>query len=82
MEIRRFQVGDEIALFRVFLSAVHEVASRDYTLEQIQAWAPANIDLNLWANRIQALSTPRELAGSGLEFCCDAHLQQGAKSKT
>ena len=55
MEIRRFQVGDEIALFRVFLSAVHEVASRDYTREQIQAWAPADIDLNLWTNRIQAL---------------------------
>ncbi|MBM5575352.1 GNAT family N-acetyltransferase [Deefgea sp. CFH1-16] len=55
MEIRRFQVGDEIALFRVFLSAVHEVASRDYTQEQIQAWAPVDIDLKLWANHIQAL---------------------------
>ncbi|QZA81765.1 GNAT family N-acetyltransferase [Deefgea piscis] len=55
MKVRRFQVGDEIALYLVFLSAVHEVASRDYSREQIQAWAPAEIDLDLWADRIQAL---------------------------
>lgn len=31
MVIRQFRLGDEMALFRVFFSAVHEIASRDYT---------------------------------------------------
>ncbi|MCB5196946.1 GNAT family N-acetyltransferase [Deefgea salmonis] len=55
MKIRRFQVGDEIALSLVFLSAVHKVASRDYTREQIHAWAPTDMDLGIWAKHIQVL---------------------------
>ena len=48
MNIRRFINGDETALFRVFFSAVHDTASRDYTPEQVDAWAPADIDPDLW----------------------------------
>lgn len=32
------------ALFQVFYSAIHEIASRDYTVDQIEAWAPADLD--------------------------------------
>lgn len=53
MMIRQFIKGDEIALFRVFFSAVHEVASRDYTTEQVNAWAPADTDPQLWAARMR-----------------------------
>jgi len=56
MQIRRFRPGDEAALFQVFFSAVHGVASRDYSPEQIKAWAPADLDQALWAQRIQALN--------------------------
>lgn len=55
MMIRQFITGDEIALFRVFFSAVHEVASRDYTAEQVNAWAPTDIDQQLWANHMRDL---------------------------
>ncbi|HGY1166332.1 TPA: GNAT family N-acetyltransferase [Citrobacter braakii] len=55
MEIRRFKNGDEAALFRVFLSSVHNIASRDYTPEQIDAWAPADIDQELWASHMRTL---------------------------
>jgi len=55
MMIRQFFKGDEIALFRVFFSAVHEVASRDYTTEQVNAWAPADTDPQLWAARMRDL---------------------------
>lgn len=55
MDIRRFKNGDENALFRVFFSAVHDTASRDYTPEQIAAWAPADIDSGMWASRMRAL---------------------------
>lgn len=55
MSIRRFRTGDEAALFRVFLSSVHGIASRDYTAAQIEAWAPADTDPDLWARRISGL---------------------------
>ncbi len=38
--VRRFQRGDEPALFAVPRSAIERVASRDYTPEQIRAWLP------------------------------------------
>lgn len=48
MKIRRFRNGDEIPLFNVFYSSVHTIASDYYTHEQIDAWAPAEIDLEQW----------------------------------
>jgi putative acetyltransferase len=55
MEIRRFRLGDEAALFRVYFTAIHGVASRDYSPEQVEAWAPADLDVDLWANRVQKI---------------------------
>lgn len=55
MEIRRFRPGDEAALFNVYFTAIHGVASRDYSPEQVEAWAPADLDADLWANRIQGI---------------------------
>ncbi|AKM47859.1 GNAT family N-acetyltransferase [Edwardsiella anguillarum] len=55
MKIRRFRHGDEMTLFRVFLSSVHTIASRYYTREQITAWAPADIDPEQWASHMREL---------------------------
>jgi len=55
MYIRQFRGGDELALRDVFYSAVHDVASRDYTAEQIEAWAPAVFDRDQWTERMQAI---------------------------
>ena len=55
MNIREFQLGDEAGLHAVFLSAVHELASKDYTPEQIEAWAPASFDPDAWAKRMQGI---------------------------
>lgn len=55
MHVRRFISGDEAALFRVYHSAIHRIASRDYTREQVQAWAPDDLDRDTWARRIQGL---------------------------
>jgi putative acetyltransferase len=49
MRIRRFRVGDESALLRVHFTAIHGLASRDYTPEQTEAWAPEALDSELWA---------------------------------
>lgn len=53
MLIRRVQIGEEHALFDVFHSAIHLVASRDYTPEQINAWAPTNLDPAIWIKKIR-----------------------------
>ncbi|MDM0069661.1 GNAT family N-acetyltransferase [Variovorax sp. J31P207] len=55
MEIRRFRLGDEAALFRVYFTAIHEIASGDYSPEQLDAWAPADLDPALWASRVQGI---------------------------
>jgi putative acetyltransferase len=44
-------LGEEAALFEVYYSAIHLLASCDYSLEQIQAWAPRDLDQGLWGKR-------------------------------
>ena len=54
LQLRRFALGDEAALYRVFHSAVHQTAARDYTPAQVQAWAPDDVDMPAWAARMRA----------------------------
>ena len=56
MNIRRFKTGDEAALLEIYRSAIHLIARRDYTEEQINAWAPAQIDGEYWANRMRGIN--------------------------
>lgn len=53
IQIRRFNPGDEPALLRVYFCAIHQIAFRDYSSEQIEGWAPAQMDTALWAKHIQ-----------------------------
>lgn len=55
MRISDFRIGDEPVLWDVFFSAIHELAARDYSAEQVQAWVPADMDRAAWAARIRAL---------------------------
>jgi putative acetyltransferase len=54
--VRRFRLGDAHALWRVFHSAIHLIAARDYTSDQIRAWAPEDIDPTLWRQRMEAIN--------------------------
>ena len=55
MEIRPFRSGDEPALLAVFRSAIHGLASKNYTPEQVQAWAPQDMDRSIWVKRMQGI---------------------------
>lgn len=55
MRVRKFRVGDEAALFKIFYSAIHQVASRDYSAAQIEAWAPADLDFGNWEERMRGI---------------------------
>lgn len=55
MHIRPFHPGDEPALHAVYHSAIHQTASKNYTPEQIHAWAPIDLDQYLWTKHIQGI---------------------------
>jgi putative acetyltransferase len=55
LALRAFAPGDEQALHGVFFSSVHEVARRDYTAQQINAWAPRDANLAQWGQRLREL---------------------------
>ncbi len=56
MQIRRFETGEEQVLFEIYYSAIHLVACKDYSQEQIDAWAPRDLDPELWARKIQDIN--------------------------
>jgi putative acetyltransferase len=56
VHIRRYEHGEEAALFDVYYTAIHLVASRNYTIEQVEAWAPQDIDPDLWRDKIRAIN--------------------------
>jgi len=56
MNIRPFRIGDESDLFAVFHSSIHGLAVKDYSADQINAWAPENLDRDVWRERIQGIS--------------------------
>lgn len=55
MQLRHFRIGDEPALYAVYFSAVHQIAARDYSQEQLNAWAPAERDEKAWKNRMRTI---------------------------
>jgi putative acetyltransferase len=55
IRVREFRPGDEPMLHEVFFSAVHEVACRDYTQEQVDTWAPRDHDPEAWAQRMRGI---------------------------
>jgi hypothetical protein len=54
--IRRYEPGEEAALFDIYFTAIHLVASHDYTVEQVQAWAPRDLDAVLWKNKMREIN--------------------------
>lgn len=50
--IRDYRTGDADTTLTIFQRAVREVASRDYTPAEIEAWA-GHIDRNVWANSLE-----------------------------
>ncbi len=53
--IRPFRDADAPALWQVFHSAIHGIASRDYSPEQIEVWAPPQWDTAQWAERMRGI---------------------------
>lgn len=54
LRIRDFQPADALEIMRLFHDTVHTINARDYTPEQIEAWAPAILDEPSWHKRLRA----------------------------
>ena len=48
MIIRKYKSTDCKYLAQLFYDTVHSVNSKDYSKEQLNAWATGNIDLKQW----------------------------------
>ena len=57
MKLRRYRVSDCSELTRLFYDTVHSVCARDYTPEQLDAWADGHPDLETWDRSLRAHDT-------------------------
>ncbi|MEM7223949.1 MAG: GNAT family N-acetyltransferase [Pseudomonadota bacterium] len=52
--IRPFRPADSGEIVNLFRATVREVNRRDYSADQVRAWAPDAIDTDAWAERLAA----------------------------
>jgi putative acetyltransferase len=57
IRIRAYRAEDLDALIDLFTGSVRQVASRDYSPAQIEAWAPLAVNREQWATRLGSRPT-------------------------
>ncbi len=53
MEVRKYQQSDCKELTELFYHTVHTVNAKNYTKEQLNAWATGQVDLEKWDQSLQ-----------------------------
>ena len=48
MRLRQYQPSDCKILTELFYDTVHKINIKDYSVQQVNAWADGNIDLKKW----------------------------------
>lgn len=48
MIIRKYKSSDCNEIVQLFYNTVHKINAKDYTKEQLNAWATGKIDLEKW----------------------------------
>jgi putative acetyltransferase len=70
LTLRPFRPEDLSSLVQLFHDSVHRVAAADYTPEQLNAWAPAEADVERWRERFAGQEVVvAEIAGDLAGFC-------------
>jgi putative acetyltransferase len=57
MQIRNYARSDAPAIVRLFYETVHAINSRDYSAEQLHAWAPEVPSAAIWHSRMMRRCT-------------------------
>jgi len=55
MEVRPAKPEEYPELWQLFHDTVHQVNRRDYSTRQLAAWAPDEVDLSKWSQRMEAI---------------------------
>ncbi|MEH2069180.1 MAG: GNAT family N-acetyltransferase [Nostoc sp.] len=76
--IREYRLSDTKAIVKLFYDTIHEINIGDYTQEQVDAWAPKNMDYEVWHKRLQTklpyiAEDNGEIVGFG-ELEADGHI--------
>ncbi len=78
--IRSFVPSDADARLQLFRECVHRVNVRDYTSEQIEAWAPPEMDATMWAKRFEGrfacVACEGAIIGGFTDITRDGHLDR------
>ncbi len=53
MELRKYQQTDCKEVTELFYKTVHIINAKDYTKEQLDVWAPGQVDLEKWSQSLQ-----------------------------
>jgi putative acetyltransferase len=56
MEVREFRKGEENELWKLFYNTVHNVNNQDYDENQIAAWAPDDLDINIAIQKFREIN--------------------------
>jgi putative acetyltransferase len=80
MKVRSYEIGDTQEIVKLFYHTVHEVNIRDYTQAQVDAWAPADIDIASWTQSLSSKFTfvaeeGEKIAGFG-ELEANGHIDR------
>lgn len=65
MQLREYQPSDCAQMTELFYQTVHSVNAKDYTKEQLDAWATGEVDLQAWDKSFRAHKT---ICGIGLQI--------------
>jgi putative acetyltransferase len=57
IQVRNYKQSDAASIVRLFYDTIHSINRRDYSAEQVNAWAPTIPDPTIWHHRMIARST-------------------------
>ncbi len=55
LKIRKFNKGEEAEIWSVFYNTIHHINSCHYTPDQVKAWAPVDLDKDIWLKKIREI---------------------------
>lgn len=56
MRLRIYKIADTGKIMKLFYNTVHEVNIHDYTKEQVDAWSPTNMDIEVWIKSLETIN--------------------------
>lgn len=62
--IRKYRPGEETILRKLFFDTIRNINIKDYSKEQVLAWAPEDYDKNDWSQRIRSTNPFVALIGN------------------